>query len=88
MKKVLYYTGNNPRNKSGMSSKVWSIQRDGQTVTTLWGSVNLTNLRLVRRGNLSSKERLFDSVEEARTFMQQRIARKVQKGYVPKPRRA
>jgi predicted DNA-binding WGR domain protein len=83
---IFYYMGNNPRNKSGVSWKVWKIHRTGKTVTTQWGPAEVKNRIVVAKGKLQAKERRFSSLEEARVHEQQRITSKLRKGYESKPR--
>jgi hypothetical protein len=35
--KIFFYMGRNPANKSGVSWKIWKVQRAGRTVTVFWG---------------------------------------------------
>jgi hypothetical protein len=85
--KTLYYMGRNPANKSGVSWKIWKIQRTGQIVTTWWGPAELRNRIVVPKGLLQQKERSFSSSEGAHSHEEQRIANKLNKGYERKPRR-
>ena len=50
--KTFFYTGTNPKNKSGVSWKIWKIQRSGRTITTQWGPVEVRDRVVVVKGRL------------------------------------
>jgi predicted DNA-binding WGR domain protein len=85
--KTFFYTGSNDANVSGMSSKVWKINRAGRTVTTWWGAINLVKRRIVRVGVLQSKSRTFRTLDDAIAHEGERIRKKEAKGYETTPRR-
>jgi predicted DNA-binding WGR domain protein len=85
--KVFFYMGRNSQTKSGVSWKIWKIQRTGRNVTTWWGAAELRNRGVVAKGRLQGKEIPFSSLEEAQAHEQRRIKSKLRKGYEPQPRR-
>lgn len=85
--KIFFYMGRNGANKSGVSWKIWKVQRAGRTVTTFWGPATLVNRKVVPVGNLQSKRRPFSSAGGARAFEEHLIQSKLDKGYQRRPRR-
>ena len=86
--KIFFYVGRNKENLSGMSSKIWKIQRFGLTVTTYWGAAKMAkSRRIVPASKFSSLEKKFSNAEEARAFESRIIKRKLDSGYERKPRR-
>lgn len=85
--KVFFLCGPNPNNLSGMSCKVWKIQREGRRITTWWGRADVVNRKVTPVGELQSKARRFASEEAAAEHESRRIAHKLAKGYDRKPRR-
>ena len=81
--KMFFYTGANPRNKTGVSWKVWQIARQGREVTAWWGSATLAKRQPVPTGKLRSKTWAFATEKAAEDFEQLRIHGKVRKGYYP-----
>ena len=80
---VFFYTGANPRNKSGVSWKVWQIARHGRTVTASWGSAAVEKRRPVPKGTLRSKTWRFATAKDAGEFETTRIHEKIKRGYYP-----
>ena len=81
--RVFFYTGENPRNKSGVSWKVWQIARHGRQVTAWWGSATIEKRRPVPTGKLRTKTWGFATEKAAVEFERGRIQEKVKKGYYP-----
>jgi len=84
--KVFFLCGPNPKNRSGMSCKIWKIQRTGRTVTTWWGRADVLNRKVTPIGELQSKARTFRSDDAAAIHENGLIASKLAKGYDRKPR--
>lgn len=57
--KVFFLCGPNPNNLSGMSCKVWKIQRSSRKVTTWWGRADVLNRKVTSIGRLQSNTRKF-----------------------------
>ena len=81
--KVFFYTGENPRNKSGVSWKVWQIARQEREVTAWWGSAGLEKRRPVPKGKLRTKTWRFATQRAAEVFERTRIQQKLNNGYYP-----
>jgi hypothetical protein len=79
--KIFFYMGRNPANKSGVSWKIWKIERDRRKVTMFWGAATLRNRKVTPTGTLKSKIRHFSSEDAAREFEAGRIRSKLRKGY-------
>ncbi len=84
--KIFFFMGRNPNNKSGVSWKIWKIQRVGRSVTTWWGPAHLQNRKVVPVHTLQSKTLRFRSVDAASRHESSRIQNKVSKGYERRPR--
>ena len=86
--KIFFYFGRNPRNISGMSAKIWKIERRATTVTVWWGRAQLIDRRPVDVSGFESKAwPPFKSVKAAREFEMKRIEVKLRQGYQRNPRR-
>jgi hypothetical protein len=86
--KIFFYVGRNEENLSGMSSKIWKIQRTGRSVTTYWAGAKMAKSRkLAAVGKFSSKKTTFPSLRDAEEFESRIILRKLKSGYERKPRR-
>ena len=85
--KTFFFMGRNPKNKSGVSWKVWKVERDGRAVTTWWGPARVEKRRVVPTGALRSKTVRFPSAEDASDHELARIHEKRWKGYEQRPRR-
>lgn len=85
--KTLFYMGRNKKNKSGVSWKIWKIERKGRIVTTWWGPAALIKRRVKAKGDLQCKSRKFRDVVFAKRFASARIDAKLRKGYERKPRK-
>jgi hypothetical protein len=80
--KIFFYMGRNPENKSGVSWKIWKIQRKAKTVTTWWGAAKIHNRKVIAIRALQTKTLPpFPSIEAAAADEAQRIRSKRLKGY-------
>ncbi len=79
--KILFYMGRNPSNKSGLSWKIWKVERKGRTVTTWWGRAIVRKRKVVPAANLQSKTFRFTSAAAALEYEKKRIRSKLNKGY-------
>jgi hypothetical protein len=79
--KIFFYMGRNAANKSGLSWKIWKIERSGHWVTTYWGPAALVDRRVKPAGTLQSNARRFTSLAAACAYESRRIRSKLQKGY-------
>jgi hypothetical protein len=43
--KLYYFFGPNPKNKSGVSWKLWKVERKGRELTVWWGSATIDDRR-------------------------------------------
>ena len=84
--KRFFYMGRNARNRSGVSWKLWQIERKGKKVHVSWGRVALIKRRVVPAGSLQNCWWGFRSESEAKNNEQDRIKEKVAKGYERTPR--
>lgn len=82
---TLFYAGRNLRNVSGLSWKIWKIERCGKVVEAHWGQATLNNRRFVPAYTLQRKRWQLTSVWEAKADYERRIAEKLGKGYGPLP---
>lgn len=79
--KIFFYMGRNSANKSGVSWKLWKIERSGRAVTMIWGPAMLRKRKVTAAGTLQSKTRRFQSDEAARDYEARKIKNKLSKGY-------
>lgn len=84
--KTFFYMGRNPRTKSGVSWKIWKIERAARSVTTWWGPARIHKRRPVPVGTLQSNTVRFSSTAAAAEYEMARIKNKVSKGYERRPR--
>ena len=85
--KSFFYMGRNPKNKSGVSWKIWKIGQHGRTVTFVWGPVLIQRRKILPVGALQSRKRTFPTVQAARDHEAKRIKEQVRKGYERTARR-
>jgi len=87
--KVFFFIGRNDRNKSGTSCKIWKIERKGRTVRRLWGPATWDKRarRAVPSDGLREVIDVQPTVEEARTFEEYWVSRRLSRGYERNPRR-
>jgi predicted DNA-binding WGR domain protein len=85
--KTFFFMGRNPENKSGVSWKMWKIERAGRTVTVFWGPVVLRKRRVVPSAKLQTKVFRLSSEATAKAFELARIESKLRSGYQRRPRR-
>jgi predicted DNA-binding WGR domain protein len=83
--KIYFFMGKNSLTKSGVSWKIWKIQRDGRKVTTFWGRARLISRRAVPL-SLRSATRSFTTTQAAIQFEAKLIRSKLKKGYERNPR--
>lgn len=79
--KIFFFTGRNPNNKSGVSWKIWKIERKARTVTTWWGPAEVRNRRVIFAAKAQHKANPFPSVQAALDQERALIASKLKKGY-------
>ena len=84
--KIFFFMGRNPNNKSGVSWKIWKIERTGHIVTTWWGPARLHSRKVVPVGTLQSNRSQFGSVAGASKYESDRIQSKLSKDYERRPR--
>lgn len=85
--KTFFFMGRNPKTKSGVSWKVWKIEREARAVTTWWGPARVERRKVVPVGTLQSKTVPFSSRGDAVEHELARIREKRRKGYEQRPRR-
>jgi hypothetical protein len=85
--KVFCYMGHNPRNKSGVSWKLWKVERSGRDLTVWWGPATLRRRKPVPANTLQTQSWRCRTEEEARAQERRRIEEKLGKGYERMPRR-
>jgi len=85
--KTFFFMGLNPKTVSGVSWKIWKIERQGSTITTWWGPAKLLRRQVLQKGKLRSKRRRFRSAAAALDFERELIRKKLTKGYERTPRR-
>src|SRR5688572_9997282 len=73
--------GKNLANVSGVSWKLWKIERAGRSLTTWWGSAKLVSRCVVPSGALQSKTWRFTSEADAKISEAERIKEKLDGGY-------
>lgn len=84
-----FFVGPNKRLKSGMSIKVWKIERRNRRVQVWWGRARLdvSRRRVRSKGKLTTKWWDFPNYSAAEDQMWTRIRSKVRGGYKRNPRR-
>jgi hypothetical protein len=78
--KMFFFMGRNPKNRSGVSWKVWKIARLGRSITTYWGPARL-HVRKVVPAYIRSATHRFKNVAEAVDYERGMIQSKLTKGY-------
>lgn len=85
---TFFYFRRNPQNKSGISTKIWQINRVGKTVQVWWGPARMESRRPVPTGSLQTlRPWTFRDSAAAKDDAARRIAEKRREGYEPVPRR-
>jgi hypothetical protein len=84
--KTLFYMGRNDQNLSGVSWKIWKIERRGKRVKASWGAAGVIRRKVVPK-YLLSRSWSFRSEQVAREDEQRRIAEKLSGGYQRTPKR-
>lgn len=85
--KTFFYMGHNRQNVSGVSWKIWKIERKGRKVTVWWGPAKLVHRKPVPSGTLVMQEWRLSSEDKAIENERQRIDEKLRGGYKRSPRR-
>lgn len=84
--KVFFFMGRNSDNRSGVSWKIWKINRRGRTVVASWGPAVLRRRRVVPARPLQSRTWSFKTTAAAQASELVRVGEKLRKGYVRQPR--
>jgi len=84
--KTFFYMKRNPRNISGVSYKIWKIERKGRKVTTWWAPAECTSHKVYPARVLRTQVRRFRSERAAVDHEQRRVRSKLAKGYERLPR--
>jgi hypothetical protein len=79
--KTLFYMGAHPRNVSGVSWKIWKIQRKGKRLQTWWGPAHVVKRKVVPKFKLQTQSWTFRAEQAAREDEQRRIREKENEGY-------
>lgn len=85
--KIFFFMGRNPGTKSGVSWKIWKVDRHGRSVTTHWGPAKLHYRKVVPGAYTQSNTRPFSTTAEAVAHERHLIASKIKKGYQRRTRR-
>jgi hypothetical protein len=85
--KTFFFMGRNSKTQSGVSWKLWKIEREGRVVTTWWGPAALIKRKVKVKGGLQSKSRKFRDVAIAKRFANALVESKLRKGYERTPRK-
>ncbi len=87
--RTFFYSGLEPKNKRGVTTRFWRIALKGFTVRAEWGAAALSAGKGLRPGAVSrDKEWPHTSLALARADLNARIQEKLSKGYKPAPRRS
>ncbi len=84
--KKFFYMKRNPRNISGVSFKIWKIERKGRKVTTWWAPAECIGRRVCPARALQTHVLRFRSERHAVDHEQRRVQSKLAKGYERWPR--
>jgi len=79
--RTFVYMGPNPGNKSGVSWKVWKIERRERKVTVWFGKATVKLHKLVPSNTLSTKSWTFRTDQAAIEAVKRRIQEKEKEGY-------
>jgi hypothetical protein len=79
--KIFFFMGRNPKNNSGISWKIWKIERRGRIIRRWWGRAQIVDRRVQPAGKLQPHSKTFGSVEAAAVFEQKLIDSKLRGGY-------
>jgi hypothetical protein len=79
--KVFFFMDRNAETVSGVSWKMWKIERRGREVTVWWGAATIVKRKPKPVHDLQSKPRKFRSEEKAKEFEDHRIKEKLRRGY-------
>ena len=86
--RTFVYMGPNAANKSGVSWKVWKIERRDRKVTVWFGKATVKLHKLVPYNTLSSKSWTFRTDKAAIEAVKKRIQEKENEGYEKIPGRS
>ena len=84
--KILFFTGRNPQNQSGVSWKTWRIQRRARTVQVWWGPIKIVKRKIIPAARLQTRSWTFRTEDLARRAEASRIEEKLRHGYQRKPK--
>jgi hypothetical protein len=84
-----FFVGPNKQLKSGLSFKVWKIERRNRRIQVWWGRGRFdeSRRRVRSKGILTTRWWDLPTTSAAKDEMQQRIRSKVRSGYKRNPRR-
>jgi hypothetical protein len=85
--KTFFYMGHNRQNVSGVSWKIWKIERKGRKVTVWWGPATIVHRKPIPTGSLQGMEWTLPSEEKAIEDERLRIEEKLRGGYKRSPNR-
>jgi hypothetical protein len=86
--KTLFYMGRNDQNLSGVSWKIWKIERKGKRLQTWFGPAEVSPRRkVVPKYELQMRSWTFRTEKAAREDEQRRIREKLSGGYQRTPKR-
>ena len=83
--KIFFYTGRNERNVSGVSWKIWKIERKGKRLQTWWGPAEVLQRQVVPKF-LQTWSANYPTENAAKEDEKRRINEKTREGYERKPR--
>lgn len=86
--KSFLYTGPNSGNQSGVSWKIWKIERKGNRVIRRWSPLTVVKRKALPVSLLQRNERRFSSEDAAKKFEHELIQNKLAKGYKRSLRRS
>lgn len=84
--KIFFYMGRNDRNKSGVSWKIWKIERAGKHLQTWWGPAEVIKRRVVPKLDLQTSKWRYPTEAAAAGDEARRIQEKLSEGYERKRR--
>ena len=79
--KILFYMGRNEATKSGVSWKIWKIERKARTVNIFWGRAVVEKRKVVPAQRLQNKSIVFQTYQAAEESVEKRIKSKIARGY-------
>jgi hypothetical protein len=85
--KTFFYMGHNRKNVSGVSWKIWKIERKGRKVTFWWGPATIFRRKPIPTSTLQKMEWRLSTEEKAIEVEGLRIEEKLRGGYKRSARR-